>query len=94
MKCLQNSLHKARKANIQIEANERIRRALCTKVRSAKQVYKHGDVVYYMRDGKDRWLGPASVVLQDGKVVFVRHGGIFARVSPNRLSKVQNMKIK
>ena len=34
----------------------------------------------------------ASVVFQDGKVVFVRHGGIFVRVSPNRLGKVQDMK--
>ena len=41
---------------------------------------------------KKRWLGPASVVFQDGKVVFVRLGGIFVRVSPNRLSKVQDMK--
>ena len=24
--------------------------------------------------------------------MFVRHGGIFVRVSPNRLSKVQDMK--
>ena len=41
---------------------------------------------------KERWLGPASVVFQDGKVVFVRHRGVFVRVSPNRLSKVQDMK--
>ena len=26
-----------------------------------------------------------KVILKDGKVVFVRHGGIFGRVSPNRL---------
>lgn len=30
------------------------------------------------------------MVLQDGKVVFVRHGSIFVRVSPNRLQKVDN----
>ena len=67
-------------------------RALHTKVRAVEQVYEHGDVVYYKRDGKDRWLGPATVVFQDGKVVFVRHGGIFVRVSLNRLSKGKNMK--
>ena len=27
-------------------------------------------------------------MFQDGKVVFVRHGGAFVRVSPNRLIKV------
>ena len=87
-----NALHEARKAYIQTEANERIRRALRTKVRAAEQIYDHGDVVYYKRDGKDRWLGPATVVFQDGKVVFVRHGGIFVRVSPNRLRKGDKMK--
>ena len=34
--------------------------------------------------------GPAKVVFQDGKVVFVRHGGIFVRVSPNHLIKDKN----
>ena len=86
-----NALHEARKAYIQTEANERIRRALRTKIRAAEQIYEHGDLVYYKRDGKDRWLGPAKVVFQDGKVVFVRHGGIFVRVSPNRLNKGENM---
>ena len=63
-----------------------------TKVRAAVQIYQNGDTVFYKQEGKQRWLGPASVVFQDGKVVFVRHGGIFVRVSPNRLSKVQDMK--
>ena len=31
-------------------------------------------------------------MFQDGKVVFVRHGGIFVRVSPNRLNKIQKLK--
>lgn len=28
---------------------------------------------------------------KDGKVIFVRHGGVFVRVSPNRLHKVNNI---
>ena len=87
-----NALHEARRAYIQTEANERIRRAFRTKVRAAEQIYQNGDTVFYKREGKERWLGPASVVFQDGKVEFVRHGAIFVRVSPNRLSKVQDMK--
>ena len=82
-----NTLHSARRAFIQSEADERIRRALRHKVRAAEQVYDHGDRVFYKREGKDRWLGPGKVVFQDGKVVFVRHGGTFVRVSPNRLVK-------
>ena len=36
-----------------------------------------------------RWLGPGKVVFQDGHVIFVRHGGVFVRVSPNRLIKAE-----
>lgn len=43
--------------------------------------------MYYKREGRDRWLGPGRVVFQDRKVVFVRHGGVYVRVSPNRLQK-------
>ena len=63
-----------------------------TKVRATEQIYQNGDTVFYKQEGKERWLGPASVVFQDSKVVFVGHGGIFVRLSPNRLSKVQEMK--
>ena len=87
-----NALHEARRAYIQTEANEQIRRALRTKVRAAEQIYRNGDTVFYKREGKERWLGTASVVFQDGKVVLVRHGGIFVRVSPSRLSKEQDTK--
>lgn len=84
-----NLLHGTRRAYIEVEADERIRRALLNKVRAAEQSYTNGDVVYYKREGKDRWLGPGRVVFQDGKVVFVRHGGVFVRVSPNRLQKIK-----
>lgn len=82
-----NALHSARREFIQSEASERIRRALRGKVRACEQRFEHGDRVFYKREGKERWLGPGKVVFQDGKVVFVRHGGVFVRVSPNRLIK-------
>ena len=85
-----NALHATRKAFIQSEAEERIRRALRNKVRASEQVFVNGDRVFYKREGKERWLGPGKVVFQDGKVVFVRHGGVFVRVSPNRLQKVNS----
>ena len=53
-------------------------------------MFKNGNRVFYCFEGKERWLGPGNVVFQDGKVVFVRHGGIFVRVSPNRLQKIYN----
>lgn len=70
------------------EANERIRRALRTKVRTAEQSYENGDFVFYKRGGKEKWLGPGKVVFQGGKVVIVRHGNVFVRVSPNRLCRI------
>ena len=82
-----NALHGAHKAFIQAEAeaDERIRR---NKVRASEQVFENGDRVFYKREGKERWLEPGKVMFQDGKVVFVRHGAVFVRVSPNRLQKV------
>ena len=85
-----NALHAARKIFIQTEADARIRRALRNKVRASEQIFENGDRVFYKWEGKERWLGPGKVVFQDGKVVFVRHGGIFVRVSPNRLQKVNS----
>ena len=82
-----NALHSARKAFVQSEADERIRRALRTKIRSSEERYDHGDIVYYKRNSSERWLGPGKVVFQDGKVIFVRHGSTFVRVSANRLIK-------
>ena len=73
------ALHESRRAYIQTEANERIKRALRTKVKAAEQIDQNGDAVIYKREGKERWLGPASVVFQDGKVVFVRQGGNFCQ---------------
>ena len=86
-----NTLHASRKAFIDTEANERIRRALRTKVRAAEQIYTSGDMVFYKREGKEKWLGPGKVVFQDGKLVFVRHGRVFVRVSPNRLCKINSV---
>ena len=83
-----NTLHASRKAFIDTEANERIRQALRTKVRAAEQRYLNGDLVFYKCEGREKWLGPGKVVFHDGKVVFIRHGSVFVRMSPNRLCKI------
>ena len=46
--------------------------------------------MYYKRQGSEKYLGPGKVVFQDGKVVFVRHGGVFVQVSPTHLIKDTN----
>lgn len=86
-----NSLHAARRAFVEAETSERVRRALRTQVRTSEERFTHGDRVFYKRECSDKWLGPARVVFQDGKVIFVRHGGVFIRVSPNRLKKAKKV---
>jgi hypothetical protein len=61
--------------------------ALRCKIRTNGTVYHNGDIVYYKRDNEEEWRGPAKVVFQDGKVIFIRHGGYAVRVSANRLVK-------
>ena len=82
-------LHTARKEFIASESSERIRRALRHKVRVSERAYKHGEKVYYKRDG-DKWKGPATVIGNDGKTYFLRHGAFVIRVAVNRLIGVED----
>ena len=82
-----NCLHAARKAFIESEASIRIKKALHHKIRSNEVVFDHGDKVYYKRDQGDKWIGPAKVIFQDGKVIFIRHCGVWIKASPNRVVK-------
>ena len=80
-----NVLHSARKAFIETENSERIRKALSRKICTNNTVFENGDQVWYRR--RNMWMGPGKVVFQDGKVIFVRHGSVLVRVSANRLVK-------
>ena len=80
-----NVLHSARKAFIESENSERIKKALLKKVCRNNTVYENGDSVWYKR--RDKWMGPGKVIFQDRKVIFVRHGSIYVRVSANRIVK-------
>jgi hypothetical protein len=88
-----NLLYSTRQAYIEAEADERIRRVLSNKVRTAEQFYENSDM-FFKLEGRDMWLGLGKVVFQDGKVVFVHHGGVFVRVSPNRLQKLSENSTK
>ena len=78
-----NVLHDARRAFIESENSERIRKALSRKICTNNTVYENGDIVWYRR--RNKWMGPGKVVFQDGKVIFVRHGAVLVRVSANRI---------
>ena len=79
------ALHSARRAFTKSESCAKLKLALKSKIRTVDRTYENGDIVYYKRDGEDRWLGPAKVVFQDGKIIFVRQGGYMYKVSANRL---------
>ena len=83
-----NSLNSARRAFIQAESSDRIRRALRHQIRASGEIFEQGELVYYKRDDSHKWKGPGKVIGQDGKVVFVRHGSVYVRVHPCRLLKV------
>ena len=78
-----NVLHDARRAFVESENSERIRKALSRKICKNNTVYENGDIVWYRR--RNKWMGPGKVVFQDGKVIFVRHGAVLVRVSANRI---------
>ena len=79
------ALHATREAYMKAESCERLKKALKHRIRTFEHTYEHGDYVYYKRERQDAWEGPARVVFQDNKVILVRHGGFFYKVSANRL---------
>ena len=83
------ALHATRKQFIKTESCEKIKKALKHRIRTSDTVYQYGDTVYYKRENEDRWKGPATVMFQDGKIIYVRHGGYGVKVSANRLIKAK-----
>ena len=82
-----NAIHASRVAYTKSERCERIKRALRAKIRINDTIYEKGDIVYFKKEGEDTWRGPAKVVFQDSKVIFIRIGSIYYRVSANRIIK-------
>ena len=73
----------ARKAFVECEASDKIRRALRHNVReSTTMIYESGDKVYYRRLKSDCWRGPATVIGKDAHQIIVNHGGYLVRVHP------------
>ena len=81
------AIHAARVEHTKSERCERIRRALKAKIRISDTVYDRGDVVYFKKEDENKWRGPARVIFQDSRVIFIRMGSVYYRVSANRLVK-------
>ena len=84
------AIHATREAYIKAERCDRIKRALRAKIRIADTIYENGDLVYFKKETENTWRGPAKVVFQDSKVLFLRIGAIYYRVSANRVIKASD----
>jgi len=84
-------LHEARKAFIEAENSEKVRRALSSNIRTSGDIkYFSGDTVLYKRAANSGWHGPAKVLGQDGQQVMLKHGSFYVRVHPCRLQLEKN----
>ena len=82
-----NTLHAGRKAFLQAESSNRIRRALKHNIRPVENNFENGDNVYYKRENSNKWKGPGKVIGQDGKVVIIKHGIYTVRAHSSRVIK-------
>ncbi|CAE7294300.1 GIP [Symbiodinium sp. CCMP2592] len=79
----------ARVAFHQAQGDDRLRRGLMQRARTAKQDYDIGDPVHYWNQPKDRrrphWAGPAVVVGKQGSSYWVSRGGRCRLTAPEHL---------
>ena len=84
------ALHATREAFIKAEKSEKLKIALKTKIRTVDRIYNQGEYAFYKRENDKEYRGPAKVIVQDGKIVWLRHGSYCIKVSVNRLQPVHD----
>ena len=68
------------------DSHRRVRSALLRKGGAAEETFRPGDMVAFMRKQKTGgWVGPARVLANDGKNVWLLHAGIPILVASNRV---------
>ena len=86
-----NFMHNARKAYLEAESSERIKRALRTKTRtSSEQIFLPGDKVYYRRAKDKQWRGPAYVMGKYNNQFLIKHGSFHHRVHHCNMTHATN----
>ena len=82
-------INKAREAFRIADNDERIKRALRSRIASYNhEKYENEDRVYFKQKDKIEWSGPATVIGQQGKVVFLKYGNNLRRVHMSRIIRV------
>ena len=83
-----NAMHSARQSFVQLESEEKLKRAYKANVRTTLiDDLNVGDEVYYKRNAQDKWEGPANVIGMQGKQIVVRNGSMISRVHSTRLTQ-------
>ena len=81
-----NTIAESRKAFVECEDNEKLHRAIKSKLHpTASSIYELGDEVYYKQNDSDQWKGPGTVLRKENKQVIVKHESQHIRVHPCRL---------
>lgn len=83
-----NASHSARKAFISAETSDKIQWALRHKVRTTVGAFKNGDKVYFKREEKKEWKGPATVIGKDGKTLILKYGSYIVRAHETHVQKI------
>ena len=82
-------IDQAREAFRKADNDERIKRALRSRISSYNdEKYYPEDRVYFKEKDKIEWSGPAIVLGQQGKVVFLKYGNKLRRVHMSRIIRV------
>ena len=82
----------AMEAFVKFDSCEKLKRALSSNVRrTIIDDLNIGDEVYYKRDKSEEWYGPAKVILIEGKVITVKHGGVTVKVNTVSLVKIPHI---
>ena len=82
-------IDKAREAFRNADNDERIKRALRSRIASYNnEKYEAEDKVYFKEKNKIEWSGPATVIGQQGKIVFLKYGNNLRRVHMSRIIRV------
>ena len=81
-----NCIKSARKAFIEAESSERIKRALVHNIRpGSDNKFFVGDIVFYKRNDSRRWKGPGKVIGHESSNILIKHGANYVRVHACRV---------
>ena len=82
------AMFRAREEYMKVENDSRIKKALNSKIPAPKlEFYENGEEVWY-RNGKEGiWQGPATVIGQQNKVIYIRQGRFILAASQTNLKK-------